>query len=73
MAGLETYHIPYQKLAEDLQVKCASSATTNELQGSSTKKPLHEVVVQGSQIPSVTRELIEVWGVPKNCLDVHKL
>ena len=72
IAGIEAYLIPHQKLAEDLQVKCASSATTNEVQGSSAKKPMFEVVVQGSQIPIVTKELTETWGVAKNCLNVTK-
>lgn len=70
--GLETFHIPHQKLAEDLQLKCASSATFGEVQGTSPKKPLYEVVVQGTQTTTVVKELTEMWGVPKAWISVAK-
>lgn len=70
--GLETFHIPHQKLAEDLQVKCASSATFGEIQGTSPKKPLFEVVVQGTQTPVVVKELTETWGIPKAWINIAK-
>lgn len=71
-AGLETFHVPHQKLAEDLQPKCASSATFGEVQGTSPKKPLYEVVVQGTQTSAVVKELTEVWGVPKAWISIAK-
>lgn len=71
-SGLETFQIPHQKLAEDLQLKCASSATFGEVNGSSPKKPVYEVVVQGSQTAVVVKELADTWGVPKNWISIAK-
>jgi translation initiation factor 2D len=70
--GLETFLISPQRFAEEMQVKCASSSTTNELQQSTPKKPLHEVVVQGNQVPICTKELMEHYGIPKQSIVVLK-
>ncbi|KAI4114022.1 MAG: hypothetical protein LQ345_005118 [Seirophora villosa] len=69
LSGVETFYIPPQPLAEELQKSCASSTSVNQLAGSSPKKPVMEVMVQGPQKDAVIKAL-ERRGVNRQWVDV---
>ncbi|KAI5481139.1 protein of eukaryotic translation initiation factor SUI1 family [Pseudohyphozyma bogoriensis] len=58
-----------EELAEDLRKRAASSTSVSQMTGSSPKKPLYEVMVQGSHEVLVTKTLVE-RGVPKQYIVV---
>ncbi|KAL9018022.1 MAG: hypothetical protein Q9185_004691 [Variospora sp. 1 TL-2023] len=69
LSGVETFYIPPQPLAEELQKSCASSTSVNQLAGSSPKKPVMEVMVQGPQKEAVIKAL-ERRGVNRQWVEV---
>ncbi|KAL8749501.1 MAG: hypothetical protein Q9184_006786 [Pyrenodesmia sp. 2 TL-2023] len=69
LSGVETFYIQPQALAEELQKSCASSTSVNQLAGSSPKKPVMEVMVQGPQKDAVIKAL-EKRGVSRQWVEV---
>lgn len=69
LSGVEAFHINPHPLAEELQKACAGSASVNQLVGSSPKKPVLEIVVQGPQRDAVVRAL-EKRGVSRQWVEV---
>ncbi|KAL8935797.1 MAG: hypothetical protein Q9211_004513 [Gyalolechia sp. 1 TL-2023] len=70
LSGVESFHIPPQPLAEELQKICASSTSVGQLAGSSPKKPVLEVMVQGPQKDAVIKAL-EKRGVNRQWVEVN--
>ncbi|KAL8927878.1 MAG: hypothetical protein Q9172_001178 [Xanthocarpia lactea] len=70
LSGIEPYHIHPQSLAEELQKSCASSTSINQLAGSSPKKPVMEIMVQGPQKEAILKAL-ERRGVPRSWVGVN--
>ncbi|KAL8964660.1 MAG: hypothetical protein Q9183_004299 [Haloplaca sp. 2 TL-2023] len=70
ISGVEVFHIHPQSLAEELQKACASSTSVNQLAGSSPKKPVMEVMVQGPQKDAMIRAL-EKRGVNRHWVEVN--
>ncbi|KAI4167703.1 MAG: hypothetical protein LQ343_006983, partial [Gyalolechia ehrenbergii] len=70
LSGVETFYIPPQPMAEELQKTCASSTSVSQLAGSSPKKPVMEVMVQGPQKDAVIKAL-EKRGVNRQWLEVN--
>ncbi|KAL8898312.1 MAG: hypothetical protein Q9207_006771 [Kuettlingeria erythrocarpa] len=68
VSGVETFYIQPQALAEELQKSCASSTSVNQLAGSSPKKPVMEVMVQGPQRDAVFKAL-EKRGVNRQWVE----
>lgn len=69
LSGVETFYIQPQPLAEELQKSCASSTSVNQLAGSSPKKPVMEVMVQGPQRDAVIKAL-EKRGIHRQWVEV---
>ncbi len=67
--GLEPYHIPPHPLADELRKVCAGSTTVDQLQGSSPKAPIMEVMVQGPQKDAILKAL-EKRGVHRNWVEM---
>lgn len=57
------------ELSEELKHLAASSSTVQPLASSSPKKPLFEIMVQGSQ-EKLVLQLLEKKGVPRGCVVV---
>lgn len=57
ISGLETYFITPQPLADELRKTCAGSTSVEQLQGSSPRNPVMEVMVQGPQRDAVIKAL----------------
>ncbi|KAL8839742.1 MAG: hypothetical protein Q9170_001613 [Blastenia crenularia] len=70
VSGVETFYIPPQSLADELQKACASSTSVSQLAGSSPKKPVMEVMVQGPQKDAVIRAL-EKRGVNRQWVEIN--
>ena len=70
LSGIEPYHIHPQPLAEELQKSCASSTSVNQLAGSSPKKPVMEIMVQGPQKEAIFKAL-ERRGVSRSWVSVN--
>lgn len=69
LSGVEVFHINPQPLAEELQKACASSTSVGQLMGSSPKKPVQEIMVQGPQKDAVVKAL-EKRGVNRHWIEV---
>ncbi|KAL8664198.1 MAG: hypothetical protein Q9202_003276 [Teloschistes flavicans] len=69
MSGVEAFHILPQAMAEELQKACASSTSVGQLAGSSPKKPVMEVMVQGPQKDAMIKAL-EKRGVHRQWIEV---
>ncbi|KAL8942542.1 MAG: hypothetical protein Q9216_001586 [Gyalolechia sp. 2 TL-2023] len=70
LSGVESFYIPPQALAEELQKTCASSTGVGQMAGSSPKKPVMEVMVQGPQKDAVIKAL-EKRGVSRQWVEVN--
>ncbi|KAL8946404.1 MAG: hypothetical protein Q9222_007197 [Ikaeria aurantiellina] len=70
LSGVETFHIHPQLLAEELQKACASSTSVSQLAGSSPKKPVMEVMVQGPQKEIMVKAL-EKRGVHRQWIEFN--
>ena len=70
VSGVEIFYISPQPLADELQKVCASSTSVSQLAGSSPKKPVMEVMVQGPQKDAVIRAL-EKRGVNRQWVEVN--
>ncbi|KAL9598166.1 MAG: hypothetical protein Q9219_004663 [cf. Caloplaca sp. 3 TL-2023] len=70
LSGVENFYIPPQPLAEELQKKCASSTSVSQFAGSSPKKPVMEVMVQGPQKEAVI-EALEKRGVHRQWIQIN--
>lgn len=70
MSGVEAFHIHPQSLADELQKACASSTSVSQLAGSSPKKPVMEVMVQGPQKDAMIKAL-EKRGVNRQWVEVN--
>ncbi|KAL8791239.1 MAG: hypothetical protein Q9213_000196 [Squamulea squamosa] len=70
LSGLEAFYIQPQSLAEELQKACASSTSVGQLAGSSPKKPVMEVMVQGPQKDAIFKAL-ERRGVNRQWVEVN--
>ncbi|KAL8733065.1 MAG: hypothetical protein Q9181_003720 [Wetmoreana brouardii] len=70
LSGVEVFHIHPQPLAEELQKTCASSTSVNQLAGSSPKKPVMEVMVQGPQKDAMIKAL-EKRGISRQWVEVN--
>ncbi|KAL8769876.1 MAG: hypothetical protein Q9209_004314 [Squamulea sp. 1 TL-2023] len=70
LSGMEAFYIHPQLLAEELQKACASSTSVNQLAGSSPKKPVMEVMVQGPQKDAIFKAL-ERRGVNRQWVEVN--
>ncbi len=70
LSGVEVFYIPPQALADELQKTCASSTSVGQLAGSSPKKPVMEVMVQGPQKDAMIKAL-EKRGVNRQWVEVH--
>ncbi|KAI4104945.1 MAG: hypothetical protein L6R37_002988 [Teloschistes peruensis] len=70
MSGVEAFHIHPQPLADELQKACASSTSVNQLAGSSPKKPVMEVMVQGPQKDAMIKAL-EKRGVHRQWIEIN--
>ena len=57
VSGVEPFYVHPQPLADELQKACASSTSVNQLAGSSPKKPIMEIMVQGPQKDAVIKAL----------------
>ncbi|PVI08616.1 eukaryotic translation initiation factor SUI1 family protein [Periconia macrospinosa] len=69
VSGLEVYYIAPQPLADELKKTCAGSTSVDQLQGSSPKNPVMEVMVQGPQSDAIIKAL-EKRGVHRNWVEV---
>lgn len=69
VSGLEVYHIAPQPLADELKKTCAGSTSVDQLQGSSPKNPVMEIMVQGPQSDAIIKAL-EKRGVHRNWVEV---
>lgn len=58
ISGLEAYFIPPTLLADELRKSCAGATSVEQLQGSSPKNPVMEVMVQGPQKEAVMKALM---------------
>lgn len=63
--------ISAKDLAEELKITAASSSSVQPMQGSSPKKPVMEVMVQGSQEQLVKR-ILTARGIPSKYIEVEK-
>lgn len=63
--------ISAKELAEELKLSAASSSSVQPMQGSSPKKPVMEVMVQGSQ-EQLVKKILTARGVPGKYLEVEK-
>lgn len=70
LSGVEAFHIQPQALADELQKTCASSTSVGQLAGSSPKKPVMEVMVQGPQKDAMIKAL-EKRGVSRHWVEVN--
>ncbi|KAL8709777.1 MAG: hypothetical protein Q9220_005563 [cf. Caloplaca sp. 1 TL-2023] len=70
VSGVESFFIHPQPLAEELQKACASSTSVSQLAGSSPKRPVMEVMVQGPQKDVVVKAL-ERRGVSRQWVEVN--
>ncbi|KAL8808565.1 MAG: hypothetical protein Q9200_004243 [Gallowayella weberi] len=70
LSGVEPFHIHPQNLAEELQKSCASSTSVGQLAGSSPKKPIMEVMVQGPQ-KDVMIKALERRGINKQWVEIN--
>ncbi|KAL8713639.1 MAG: hypothetical protein Q9225_006731 [Loekoesia sp. 1 TL-2023] len=70
LSGVETFYIPPQPLAEELQKMCASSTSVSQSAGSSPKKPVMEVMVQGPQKDAVIKAL-EKRGINRQWVEIN--
>ncbi|KAL8704152.1 MAG: hypothetical protein Q9201_002679 [Fulgogasparrea decipioides] len=70
LSGVELFHIQPQPLAEELQKTCASSTSVNQLAGSSPKKSVMEVMVQGPQKDAMIKAL-EKRGINRHWVEVN--
>lgn len=68
ISGVEAFHINPYPLAEELQKVCASSTSVTQLQGSSPKNHVMEVMVQGPQKDIVVKAL-ERRGVHRTWIE----
>lgn len=57
ISGLENYFIAPQPLADELRKTCAGSTSVEQLQGSSPRNPVMEIMVQGPQRDAVIKAL----------------
>ncbi|KAK8864673.1 hypothetical protein IAR55_001924 [Kwoniella newhampshirensis] len=64
VTGLETFSVDVDSFADEMRKLCAGSASVQPLQGASPKLGLQEVLIQGSQVKSVTEALLG-RGIPK--------
>ncbi|KAL8804444.1 MAG: hypothetical protein Q9182_002549 [Xanthomendoza sp. 2 TL-2023] len=69
LSGVEPFNIHPQTLAEELQKSCASSTSVGQLAGSSPKKPIMEVMVQGPQKDAMIKAL-EKRGINKQWVEI---
>ncbi|KAI4275816.1 MAG: hypothetical protein LQ337_002917 [Flavoplaca oasis] len=69
ISGVEVFHIQPQALADELQKTCASSTSVGQTAGSSPKKPVMEVMVQGPQKEAMMKAL-EKRGVSRQWVEV---
>lgn len=69
LSGVEAFYIHPQSLADELQKACASSTSVGQLAGSSPKKPVMEVMVQGPQKDAMVKAL-EKRGVNRQWVEV---
>ncbi|KAL8689190.1 MAG: hypothetical protein Q9218_005084 [Villophora microphyllina] len=69
MSGVEAFYVYPQGLADELQKACASSTSVGQLAGSSPKKPVMEVMVQGPQKDAMIKAL-EKRGVHRQWIEV---
>ncbi|KAL8669526.1 MAG: hypothetical protein Q9168_005886 [Polycauliona sp. 1 TL-2023] len=70
LSGVEAFYIQPQALADELQKTCASSTSVGHLAGSSPKKPVIEVMVQGPQ-KDVMVKALEKRGVSRQWVEFH--
>ncbi|KAL8988983.1 MAG: hypothetical protein Q9169_008462 [Polycauliona sp. 2 TL-2023] len=70
LSGVEAFYIQPQALADELQKTCASSTSVGHLAGSSPKKPVMEVMVQGPQKDAMIKAL-EKRGVNRQWVEFH--
>ncbi|KAL8848311.1 MAG: hypothetical protein Q9221_006665 [Calogaya cf. arnoldii] len=70
LSGVEAFFIQPQALADELQKTCASSTSVGQLAGSSPKKPVLEVMVQGPQKEAMIKAL-EKRGVNRQWVEVN--
>ncbi|KAH0341067.1 hypothetical protein KCU81_g6543, partial [Aureobasidium melanogenum] len=57
VSGVEAYFIAAQPLADELRKVCAGSSSVEQLQGSSPKAPVMEIMIQGPQKDAVMKAL----------------
>ncbi|CAO3615572.1 unnamed protein product [Cunninghamella echinulata] len=69
MTGMEAFGLEIDDLCKELTKLCASSATSNQIHGTSPKAPLYEIMVQGPQIKNIS-ELLQKKGIPKKFVSV---
>ncbi|KAF8468395.1 eukaryotic translation initiation factor SUI1 family protein [Kalaharituber pfeilii] len=69
VTGLEAFKIDLQEFREELKRVCAGSTSVSQVQGSSPKNPLMEVMVQGAHEKAVKDAVVE-RGVPGKCVVV---
>ena len=67
---MEVFYIQPQALADELQKTCASSTSVGQTAGSSPKKPVMEVMVQGPQKEAMMKAL-EKRGVSRQRVEVN--
>ncbi|KAI8340097.1 hypothetical protein BC941DRAFT_419368 [Chlamydoabsidia padenii] len=70
LTGMEFFGLEIDDLCKELTKLCASSATYNQIPGTSPKTPLYEIMVQGPQMKHVF-ELLLRKGVPKKSIMVN--
>ncbi|KAI8096873.1 uncharacterized protein BX664DRAFT_377996 [Halteromyces radiatus] len=70
LTGMESFGLEIDDLCKELTKLCASSATHNQIHGTSPKAPLYEIMVQGPQMKHVS-ELLLRKGVPKKLIMVN--
>ncbi|KAL8698046.1 MAG: hypothetical protein Q9224_002030 [Gallowayella concinna] len=70
LSGVEPFYIHPQTLADELQKSCASSTSVGQLAGSSPKKPVMEVMVQGPQKDAMIKAL-EKRGINKQWIQIN--
>ncbi|KAL8724084.1 MAG: hypothetical protein Q9166_008145 [cf. Caloplaca sp. 2 TL-2023] len=70
LSGVEAFYIHPQGLADELQKACASSTSVSQLAGSSPKKPVMEVMVQGPQKDTMIKAL-EKRGVNRHWVEIN--
>ncbi|KAL8990853.1 MAG: hypothetical protein Q9169_008022, partial [Polycauliona sp. 2 TL-2023] len=71
LSGVEAFYIQPQTLADELQKTCASSTSVGHLAGSSPKKPVMEVMVQGPQKDAMIKALEKRGETESSSIDSY--